>query len=197
LWRDENTLPIGKEVSITAILDGYSAPLTTGNFLDIVHRGYYNNTNVLSSQKNFYAQLGEREDDSFDGFKDPSTGKRRQIPIEILVDGDPSPTYGATLDDLGIGDLQPTLPISAYGAMAMVHSVEDANDASSQFYFFLLEPTSYQARSYGGSVLTGSVATFGYVQDGKQFLAQLEPGDKVKAVKVIAGEENFKPSGEN
>lgn len=196
-WKNQDGFPVSKEVSVTAILDGYSAPLTAGNFVDIARRGYYNNTSVLSSQRNFFAQLGEREDDKENGFKDPTTGERRQIPMEILVDGDPSPTYGGTLDDLGIGDLQPTLPISAYGAMAMVHSVEDANDASSQFYFFLLDPTSYQARSYGGSVLTGSVSTFGYARDGKEYLAQLERGDKVKSIAVISGMENFKQYGEN
>lgn len=182
---------------MTAILDGYSAPITAGNFVEIVNKGYYDGTRVLSSQKEFFAQLGEREDDNFDGFKDPKSGQRRQIPLEILVDGEPSPNYGATLDELGIGDLQPTLPVSAYGAMAMVHSVENANDASSQFYFFFLDPTSYQARSFGGSILTGSLSTFGYVDEGKSFLSQIEPGDKIVSIKVISGAENFKASGDS
>lgn len=195
-WTDSDFKPLGKQVRLTAILDGYSAPLTTGNFVDLVHRGYYNNTPVLASQKGFFAQLGERQDDNMEGFRDPKTGIRRQIPMEILVDGDPAPSYGGTLDELGVGDLQPALPITAYGAMAMVHSVEDANDASTQFYVFLLDPTSYQARSFGGTVLTGSISTFGYVAEGKEFLPQLEAGDKVSAIKVIAGEENFRESGD-
>eukprot|EP00178_Gracilaria_changii_P012924 TRINITY_DN363_c0_g1_i4.p3 TRINITY_DN363_c0_g1~~TRINITY_DN363_c0_g1_i4.p3 ORF type:complete len:142 (-),score=22.82 TRINITY_DN363_c0_g1_i4:1270-1695(-) len=141
--------------------------------------------------------MGEREDDNFEGFKDPNSGKRRQIPLEILVDGEPSPAYGATLDELGIGDLQPVLPVSAFGALAMVHSVEDANDASSQFYLFMLDPTSYQARSFGGSVLTGSVSTFGYVDDGKEFLPQLQVGDKITSVKMISGVDNFVERGDS
>lgn len=196
VWSDKDGKAIGKEVTLLATLDGYSAPLTAGNFVDLAQRGYYNNTQVLVSQRSFYAQLGERTDDDFNGFKDPKSGMRRQIPMEILVAGDPSPTYGGTLDELGIGDLQPVLPISAYGAMAMVHSVEDSNDASSQFYFFLLDPTSYQARSFGGSALTGSVSTFGYVTQGKEFLSQLGEGDKVARVKVVGGEENFHECGE-
>lgn len=196
-WKDpESGSPIGKEVRLSAVLDGYSAPLTAGNFIDIARRGYYNNTRVLASQKNFYAQLGEREDDNFDGFKDPTSGTRRQIPLEILVDGEELPNYGATLDELGIADLQPILPVSAYGAMAMVHSVENPNDASSQFYFFMLDPTSYQARSFGGSALTGSLSTFGYIENGREFLSQLEAGDTVSSVRVISGEENFVVSGD-
>lgn len=181
---------------MTATLDGFSAPLTAGNFIDVARSGYYDNTRVLASQKGFFAQLGEREDDNLDGFKDPKTGQRRQIPLEILADGEPSPSYGGTLDELGIGDLQPVLPVSAYGAMAMVHSVENANDASSQFYFFTLDPTSYQARSFGGSVLTGSISTFGYVGGGKQYLSQIQAGDKLVSVKMISGLQNFLERGD-
>lgn len=197
VFRDKNYAPLGKQVTVSATLDGYSAPLTSGNFIDLARRGYYNDTRVLEAQRGFYTQLGEREDDNIEGFKDPKSGLRRQIPMEILVDGDPAPTYGGTLDELGIGDLQPALPISAYGAMAMVHSVEDPNDASSQFYLFLLDPTSYQARSFGGSALTGTVSTFGYAGKGKEYLAQLEAGDKVASVKLVAGEENFREHGES
>lgn len=197
VWRDENSKAIGKEVKLLATLDGYSAPLTAGNFLDIARRGYYNNTRVIATEKGFYAQLGERDDDGFDGFKDPKSGTRRQIPMEILVAGDPAPTYGGTLDDLGMADLQPVLPISAYGALAMVHSVEDANDASSQFYLFLLDPRSYQARSFGGSALSGRVSTFGYVGRGKEYLSQLGAGDKIASMKIVDGEENFRESGES
>lgn len=195
-WTDENKQPIGKRVKMTAIVDGFSAPLTSGNFVDLVKRGYYDGTRVLSMQREFYAQLGERENDNVAGFVDPGTGKRREIPLEILATGEPTPTYGATFDDLGIGDLQPSLPVSAFGAMAMVHSVEDANDASSQFYFFVIDPTSPQARSFGGSALTGSLATFGYVVDGKGFLSQLRSGDRVLSASVVSGGNNFRASGD-
>lgn len=196
-WTGKDLKSVGKEVLVTAVLDGYSAPLTAGNFVDLVRRGYYDSTPVLAAERGFFAQLGERQDDDIDGFKDPRSGLRRQLPMEILIDGDPAPSYGGTLDELGVGDLQPALPISAYGAMAMMHSVEDANDASSQFYIFLLDPTSYQARSYGGSVLTGSISTFGYVNEGKHYLAQLESGDMIENVKMVAGEENFRENGDN
>lgn len=195
-WVDENKSPLGREALLTVTLDGFSAPLTAGNFVDLVKRGYYDGTRVLATQRSFFAQLGEREDDNADGFVDPATGARRQIPLEILAMGEPSPIYGSTLDELGIADLQPTLPMSAFGAVAMVHSVEEANDGSTQFYVFMLEPTSYQARSVGGSILTGSVATFGYVIDGKDFLLQLEKGDRILSARLISGENNFRNTGD-
>jgi len=33
-----------------------------------------------------------------EGFFDPSTGKIRTIPLEIMVDGDKAPVYGETLE---------------------------------------------------------------------------------------------------
>jgi hypothetical protein len=35
---------------------------------------------------------------SADGFVDPGTGKVRTIPLEIMVEGDNAPIYGATLE---------------------------------------------------------------------------------------------------
>ncbi len=42
-------------------------------------------------------QTGDPEGPS-EGFVDPSTGKVRTIPLEIMVDGDNEPIYGATLE---------------------------------------------------------------------------------------------------
>lgn len=184
-FLDEAYKPIGKTITVTATLDGFSAPLTVGNFIDLTQRNVYNNSTIQASQKEFFAQFNPSSSSSSD----------RRVPLEILVTGEPSPVYGLTLDEAGIADLQPTLPVSAYGAMAMVHSLEDVNDATDGFYFFLLDRSSYQARSVGGSILTGSVATFGYVIEGQGFLTQLEVGDKIVTAKVVSGLENFRKDG--
>lgn len=168
------------------MLDGFSAPLTTGNFVDLVRTGRYNGARVEAGEKGLYVQLGGKPDNST---------KRRTVPMEILVEGDRIPLYGSTLDDLGVADLQPALPVTAYGALAMVHSLEDCNDASDQFLITLINPRSYTARSPGGSALTGNLAAFGFVTDGKHLLPQLRPGDVVKSAKVVSGEENFRASG--
>lgn len=194
-WVDNDGRPLGRDISLTVVLDGYSAPLTAGNFVDLCKRGFYDGTKVLNEERGFFVQMGDREDDHDTGFVDPASKKRREVPMEILIEGEPSPVYGATLDELGVGDLQPALPVTAYGAMSMEHSLENSNDSSSQFYIFLLDPRSYAARSIGGSALTGSMAAFGYVTEGRQYLAQLEPGDVIRSCHVVSGDENFRATG--
>lgn len=45
----------------------------------------------------FVVQTGDPEGPA-EGFIDPSTGKIRTIPLEIMVDGDKAPVYGETLE---------------------------------------------------------------------------------------------------
>ncbi len=173
----------GREATLTVVLDGYSAPLTAGNFVDLAESGAYNSTKVLSTQPGFCTRVGEIE----------KGGRNRRVPMEILVEGERTPVYGTTLDELGVGDLQPTLPVTAYGALAMEHSVEDANDSSFNWLVFDIDPRSYTARALGGSVLTGSVATFGYVTENNHIIAQLREGDVIQSCKVVDGLQNFRP----
>lgn len=45
----------------------------------------------------FVVQTGDPEGPA-EGFIDPSTGKVRTVPLEIMVDGDKAPVYGETLE---------------------------------------------------------------------------------------------------
>ena len=45
----------------------------------------------------FVVQTGDPEGPA-EGFIDPSTGKSRTIPLEIMVDGEKAPIYGETLE---------------------------------------------------------------------------------------------------
>lgn len=45
----------------------------------------------------FVVQTGDPEGPA-EGFIDPSTGKIRTVPLEIMVDGDKAPVYGETLE---------------------------------------------------------------------------------------------------
>lgn len=201
ITNDQSSRDKGK-AKIRLTVDGYAAPITGGNFVDLVQRKYYDGMPIVSKQREFYTQFGTLERRPGDvttvtsSSSSVGNGVLRQIPLEIMVNGEPGPVYGSTLDEAGIADLTPTLPVTAYGAVAMMHSVENANDASAPFYIFMLDPTSYQARSYGGSILTGSVATFAYVTDGTQWLEQLEPGDRIVSARVIDGMDNFRPNGD-
>jgi peptidylprolyl isomerase len=172
---------------VTAVLDGYSAPVTTGNFVDLIQRGFYNNISFSRAEDFYVLQTGDPEGPD-EGFIDPKTKAYRSVPLEILVKGDKVPTYGVTLEDAGRYLDQPVLPFSAYGALAMARPNEDANGGSSQFFFFLFEPELTPA---GLNLLDGRYSIFGYVTGGQDVLHEIKAGDKITNVKVIKGLENF------
>ena len=168
---------------ITAIVDGYSAPVTAGNFVDLVQRGFYNDLPFTRSEESYVLQIGDPPGEDV-GFIDPTTKKYRAIPLEVLVQGDTEPTYEITLEDAGRYKDQPVLPFSSYGALAMARPGEDPNGGSSQFFFFLFEPELTPA---GRNLLDGRYSVFGYVIQGKDVLEQLRAGDKIESAKVIDG----------
>ena len=173
--------------SITVVLDGYSAPVTAGNFVDLVQRGFYNGLEFIRAEDAYVLQSGDPPGPE-QGFIDPATGKYRAVPLEVLVEGDPGPTYGITLEQAGRYRDQPVLPFSAYGAVAMARPEFDTNGGSSQFFFFLFEPELTPA---GRNLLDGRYSVFGYLTEGKEVLEQLKEGDKIESAKVIQGAENL------
>lgn len=172
--------------SITFVVDGYSAPVTAGNFVDLVQRGFYNGLEFTRAEELYIAQAGDPPGPE-DGFVDPETGSRT-IPLEVLVQGDSQPTYGITLEDAGRYQDKPALPFSAYGTVAMARPGDDPDGASSQFFFFLFEPALTPA---GLNLLDGRYAVFGYVIEGQDTLEQLKQGDKIESAKVIQGAEHL------
>jgi peptidylprolyl isomerase len=180
----EFATPLG---NITAVIDGYSAPVTGGNFIDLVDRGFYNGLPFTRAEDFYVLQTGDPEG-SAEGFIDPKTNEYRAIPLEILVKGEKSPTYGITLEDAGRYLDQPVLPFNAYGALGMARPNDDANGGSSQFFFFLFEPELTPA---GLNLLDGRYSIFGYVTGGQEILRQLKATDKISSVKVLTGGENL------
>lgn len=173
--------------TITLIVDGYSAPVTAGNFVDLVQRGFYDGLPFIRSEESYVLQGGDPPGPEA-GFIDPATGKYRNIPLEVLVRGDEAPTYGITLEDAGRYRAQPVLPFSAYGAIAMGRPEFQPDGGSSQFFFFLFDPELTPA---GLNLLDGRYAVFGYMTEGKEVLEELRQGDKILSVKVIQGLENL------
>jgi len=169
--------------TMQAVIDGFSAPVTGGNFIDLVQRGFYDNMEFIRAEDYYVLQTGDPEGPE-EGFIDPKTGKYRAIPLEILVKGDEAPIYGATLESLGRFLDEPVLPFSAYGTLGMARPNTDPNGGSSQFFFFLFEPELTPA---GLNLLDGRYTVFGYVVDNKEVLEQLGQGDKIESVRVVAG----------
>lgn len=173
--------------NITLVVDGYSAPVTAGNFVDLVERRFYNGLEFTRSEESYVLQAGDPPGPEV-GFVNPDTGRYRNIPLEVFVKGDKLPTYGITLEDAGRYRDEPVLPFSAYGAIAMARSENDPNNASSQFFFFLFEPELTPA---GLNLLDGRYSVFGYVTQGKDILRELRQGDKIISAKVVEGAGNL------
>ncbi|MEG4961713.1 MULTISPECIES: peptidylprolyl isomerase [unclassified Microcoleus] len=172
---------------ITVVVDGYSAPVTAGNFVDLVDRGFYDGLPFIRSEESYVLQTGDPEGKE-EGFIDPGTGKYRNVPLEVLVRDEKEPVYGITLEDAGRYRDEPVLPFSAFGTVAMARKEAEPDSGSSQFFFFLFEPELTPA---GLNLLDGRYAVFGYMIEGKEVLEKLKQGDKIVSAKVIEGKDNL------
>lgn len=172
---------------LTVVVDGYSAPVTAGNFVDLVQRGFYNGLEFIRAEDSYVLQVGDPPGKE-QGFIDPATNKYRAVPLEVLAEGDKVPTYGITLEDAGRYRDQVVLPFSAFGTVAMARPESEPNGGSSQFFFFLFEPELTPA---GRNLLDGRYSVFGYVTEGKEVLEELKAGDKIESAKVVDGLENL------
>ncbi|GAB4276400.1 MAG: peptidylprolyl isomerase [Oscillatoriaceae cyanobacterium] len=173
--------------AVTVIVDGYSAPVTAGNFVDLVQRGFYDGLPFIRSEDFYVLQTGDPPGPD-EGFIDPKTGVYRNVPLEVLVRGDEKPIYGSTLEDLGIYFANPVLPFSSYGTVAMARPEAEPDGGSSQFFFFLFEPELTPA---GLNLLDGRYAVFGYVVEGAEILGKIKKGDKIISARVVQGAENL------
>ncbi len=173
--------------TLVAVIDGFSAPVTGGNFVDLVQRGFYDGMPFIRAEDNYVLQTGDPEGPE-EGFIDPKTKQYRAIPLEILVEGEDKPIYGVTLEELGRYFDKPVLPFSAFGVMGMARPESDPNGASSQFFFFLFEPELTPA---GLNLLDGRYTVFGCVVEGKDVLERLGEGDRILSAKVTKGLENL------
>lgn len=180
-----------KGAPITIQIDGKDAPITAGNFVDLVNRGVYNGLafhRVVKEPQPFVVQGGDPQskDPNFPvdrlgtgGFIDPATGAERYIPLEIKPEGAAQPIYSKTLETAGI--TKPPILRHKTGAVAMARS-SLPDSASSQFYIALDEL----------DFLDGSYAVFGYVTTGMETVQQIQQGDRITSARVVSGVENLK-----
>ena len=170
------------------VVDGYSAPVNGGNFVDLVQRGFYDGLDFNRAEDFYILQAGDPPGEA-DGFIDPQTNEYRAIPIEVLVKGDELPVYGETLEELGRYLDEPAIPFNAYGAVALARPANDPNGGSSQFFFFKFDT---EITPPGYNLMDGRYSVFGYLTEGKEILEELTAGDKIISAKVVDGIENLK-----
>ncbi|NER22582.1 MAG: peptidylprolyl isomerase [Symploca sp. SIO1C2] len=173
--------------NLTLVVDGYSAPVTAGNFVDLVQRGFYDGIKFNRAEEFYVLQAGDPPGPEA-GFIDPTTDEYRAVPLEILLKGDSEPVYGMTLEEAGLYREEPVLPFSAYGTLAMARPESDPNGASSQFFFFLFEAELTPA---GINLMDGRYTVFGYVVENKELLREIKLGDVIESAKVVEGAENL------
>lgn len=171
---------------LTIVVDGYSAPVNAGNFVDLVERDFYNGLEFIPGQ-DYVLQTGDPPGEE-EGFIAPSTGEYRAIPLEVQVRGESEPIYEVTLEDYGLYLADVTLPFAAYGTVALARPGDDPNGGSSQVFFFLFDN---ELTPPGFNVLDGRYSVFGYVVEGKEVLEKLQPGDQVISAQVVAGQGNL------
>ena len=169
------------------VVDGYNAPVTAGNFVDLVQRKFYDGLDITRAEDYYVVQTGDPSG-SDEGFVDPKTGDYRSIPMEIMVQGDDEPLYGMTMEEAGMYLEKPVLPFSAFGTVAMARPGDDPNGASSQFFFLKFESELTPA---GLNLLDGRYAVFGYVTEDKDVLDALKVGDRIESARIVSGLENL------
>lgn len=177
--------------TLVITLDGYSAPITAGNFADLIQRGFYNDVPIDRLEDFYLIQLGDPAGPE-EGYIDPDTGEMRTIPMEIRIKGEPTPIYGMTLSEAGYWDADPVLPFSAEGTVAMARYPSDPNSASSQFFIFFAEPDLTPA---GLNLMDGNYAVFGYVTQGIPVIYKLKLTDRILSAHLISGSENLVNAG--
>jgi len=162
---------------ITIELDGNNAPISAGNFADLVQKGFYNGLSfhrVVRQPQPFVVQGGDPKGNGSGGYIPTGSTTERRIPLEIKPRGATAPIYSQTTTD--VPELQ-----HKRGTIAMARS-QSPDSASSQFYFTLADI----------AFLDGNYAVFGKITQGLEIIDTIEQGDKITSAKVTQGIENLK-----
>ena len=174
--------------NMSAIIDGYNAPLTAGAFIDLSLKGFYDGLPINRAEEFFILQTGDPKGEAI-GYIDPDNNELRKVPLEIRTPNLEDTLYGETFEEVGLYTETPVLPFATLGTLGWAHSDSDLNDGSSQFFFFLYEAELNPA---GRNLIDGRNAAFGYVIEGSEILNKLGVDDKIISIKVLNGSENLK-----
>ena len=109
---------------ITVELYEDKAPITAGNFIDLIERGFYNGLKFHRYEPGFVIQGGDPRGNGTGGYVDPQTGRERRIKLEV----------------------SPELKHGEAGAIAMARS-NNPDSASCQFYI-TLGPAAFLDMNY-------------------------------------------------
>ena len=165
-------------------LDGFSAPVTSGQLLINAKKGLYDGI-TINQDLNASALLVNP--------KSPTMLERQSqadnLPLEIFEVGQFEPSYNITLDVLNME--YPVLPMSIFGAVVMSHDNTNVYKSSSE-NFFIYKFDESMGGLAGLSFDEGQFSVVGYVTGGSDLIEQVENGDVVEKVEILSGEEKLK-----
>jgi cyclophilin family peptidyl-prolyl cis-trans isomerase len=162
-------------------VDGYTAPLTAGNFVQNVLDGQYNGQRLIVTADSI--QAGDQGKDI------------GALPLEIMPSGDLEPVYRLPVD-VRSGEI-PVLPLSIYGAAAMTHlpGADSSVGFVSSRQFFIYKYERQSSGLAGLSFDEGAFGVFGYITKGSDQLYRIENGDVLVSAKLIAGKDKLISGG--
>mmetsp|Transcript_63083 Transcript_63083/g.72560 ORF Transcript_63083/g.72560 Transcript_63083/m.72560 type:complete len:303 (+) Transcript_63083:435-1343(+) len=184
---------------ILIVADGYAAPITAGNFIDLCIRNFYTGLSIKKTMK----KVGSLYQDPLDyipknvigsfneGFFSPLTGQLRQIPLEIMrIEGTQKLSYSFSQRFAGTSEFEEIeaqclpamtsktlLSFKIPGLIALNHPSGDPNGGSSEFFGLKEDSVKY-------SLLDGQYAPFGYIIGGSDVFDSLQPGDEIDSTSV-------------
>jgi peptidyl-prolyl cis-trans isomerase B (cyclophilin B) len=153
-------------------IDGDNAPITGGNFIELVEKGFYNGLTFHRVVKSFVAQGGDPKGTGLGGYVPKGSKEERRIPLEIKLKASTAPSYSKIFEDVQASGQAPEL-VHKRGALAMARS-NAPDSASSQFYITLADV----------NFLDGKYAVFGKVTKGMEVIDGIKMGDKITSIKV-------------
>lgn len=163
------------QARMTMVLEGYSAPITAGNFAKNVMQKLY---------------VGKTLTVDFTGILiGKGTAEGKQIPLEILPLGDFEPIYGSPLN-VQAGEL-PVLPMSIYGAVAMAHAPDADEGFAAADEFFIYKYDKGSSGLAGLSFDEGNFGVFAYIAKGAEMIPQLTSGDVIVSAELVSGQNNL------
>ena len=162
-------------MQVTIVLDGYSAPLSAGNFAALVVAGRLDGVSLRQTNDSVLVSA--------------APGGTPPLPLEILARGEFEPRYRAPLE-LTSGEL-PVLPLSIYGSVALAHG-PGGPGTSAPNDFFIYEFDRQQGGGLGGlSFEEGEYAVVGYVTGGRELLPQVATGDVIARARLVSGQDRL------
>ena len=172
----EYVLLITNKGNIKLELYGKSAPITVGNFIDLVEKGAYNNTTFNRVIRKPYPFIVRGGDNSLlkgeNKFIDSKTGKIRYIPLEIKLENNNLPTYGMEID---VSNQKNNIELKHKKSSLSMARSKKVNSASSQFYISLKSLPE----------LDGRFAVFGKVISGMNVVDFIQEEDFIVKAKRL------------